>query len=166
MKRCTDSNSKYSPSNLSSSWVSTVLGVNSWNDGLGLFMMILIIWHQWQEGSPPAWTQEAHHPLRSKYTLCCSGRGYPPVLGSDLDGGSTPSQVGGYPLTPAWTWGKGYTPPTWTWEGGMHPPPTWTWEGGMPPTWTWEGGTPPPPQMWTDRHLWKQYLPSHYVRGR
>ena len=31
----------------------------------------------YKQESPPAWTQEAHRPPRSKYTLCCSGRGVP-----------------------------------------------------------------------------------------
>ena len=40
----------------------------------------------WKKESPPAWTQEAYHPLRSKCSLC-------PMLGG------TPSQVqGGYPI--------------------------------------------------------------------
>ena len=59
--------------------------------------------------SPPAWTQEAHRPPRSKYTLCCSGRG-------------TPSQVG-YP-SPSRP-GKGYPPPS----AGWGVPPSQTWEG-------------------------------------
>ena len=64
---------------------------------------------------------------RSKYTLCCSGRGYPSpplILGSDLDGR-------GYP--PAWTW-EGGTPPPGPGKG-VHPPPPPRVDG-VPPPWS------------------------------
>ena len=43
--------------------------------------------------SLPAWTQKAYRSPRSKYTLRCSGWGYPPILGPHLEGGGTPSQL-------------------------------------------------------------------------
>ena len=87
----------------------------------------------WQE-SPPAWKQEAYRLPRSKYMLCCSGRGTPLPPSWDLTwiwgGGFTPSQVWtGVPI-----WGGGYP----TWMGGTrwyppYPPPTiGTFEGGTP----------------------------------
>ena len=92
-----------------------------------------------QQESPPAWTQEAHCPPRSKCSLCCSVQwggvemGYPPYMGYPPD--------------------MGY-PPTQTWDGV---PPTQTWDG-VPPYPDLRWGTPP--EMLTDRHLWKQYLPA------
>ena len=48
---------------------------------------------------------------------------------------------------------------TWTRGGGTYlgvsPPPILTWQGGGVPTLKY----PLPPRVWTDRHLWKQYLP-------
>ena len=96
----------------------------------------------WKQESPPVWTQEAYRPLCSKYSLCCSvsGKGdvLPPAwLGT---GGNTPSSPtgGGTPIQPDW--------------GGSHHQAGW----GIPSPLNWMGGTP---QVWTDRHLWKQYLP-------
>ena len=45
--------------------------------------------------SPPAWTQEAHRPPRSKYSLCCSvgERGCTPTIHTWL-GGGTPTRPG------------------------------------------------------------------------
>ena len=97
---------------------------------------------------------DVHLPPRSKYTLCCSGKGYLPVLGSDLDGGGYPHPIcpsilgsdldGGTPLplpTPPPILGYdldgGTLPLSWdlTWMGGGYPnpaPPSWdlTWTGG------------------------------------
>ena len=47
--------------------------------------------------------------------------------------------------TPIWTW------PVYPPKSGWGTPP----QQGYPPIWTWLGY---PPQVWTDRHLWKQYL--------
>ena len=125
--------------------------------------------------SPPAWQQGAYRPPCGKYSLCCS------VLG----GGGTSVAARGYPSpscggvphpwpggTPVLSWG---VPQSWT--GWI---PVLSWPGGypcagVPPD---QGlGTPPPapqrpgtrdlgknlglayPPPWTDRHLWKQYLP-------
>ena len=130
-----------------------------------------------KQESPPAWTQEAHHPPHSKCSLCCSVSwvgGVPQVL-------PPPSRPGlGYPLpsrpglgyTPTiQTWsgvgyprypprpGTGYSFPTQSWDGV---PPTQTWDGvpsqtwdvvlprngtGYPPTHTWDG-VPPSTQTW------------------
>ena len=43
-----------------------------------------------KQESPPAWTQEAYRPPRSKYTLCCSSRGYPPNRGQIPGWGPAP----------------------------------------------------------------------------
>ena len=84
-----------------------------------------------KQESPPAWTQGAYRLSRSKYTLCCSGRGYP--------------------LPPSWDL---------TWIGRVpHPVPSpcpgiWPGWGGtppraLPPSWdlTWMGGDPTPLRM-------------------
>ena len=112
-----------------------------------------------QQESPPAWTQEAYHPPRNKYTLCCSTWGY-----RILHAGTWPG-LGGYPL-PKSGWGDtpfpdldGVTPfpgqgtPVQTWDGSPpHPDlgPGWggRWvphqEGcGYPPP-HWEGWGYPP----------------------
>ena len=75
----------------------------------------------------------------------------------DGGGGGTPSSPaqGGHPIQ-SWT---GVPHPADGAGGGETP-----WDG-VPPSAGWDT-TPPPPQMWTDRHLWKQYFPSYYVRGR
>ena len=125
--------------------------------------------------------QEAYHPPRSKYMLCCSSRGYPLSWDLTWTGGTplpgpgkgVPPPGPGKGVSPTWTWeggnplpglGRGYPPPgpgkgippTWTWEGGT--PPTWTWAGGTPPAWTWEGGNPP---AWT----WKGVPPPRPGEG-
>ena len=40
----------------------------------------------YKEEIPPVGTQEVYCPPHSKYTLCCSGWGYHPVLGPQIDG--------------------------------------------------------------------------------
>ena len=137
----------------------------------------LIIWPKfckknvwkWKQESPPAWTQEAYH-LPSK---CLGGRGYLAWIGGGvpiLDGGGVPTLDGGYP-----SWGIPYPDLAWGWG-------TYLAQGGVPtldrgkgtyhgiPS-SCRGGTylemgegylpwgTPSPQVWTDRHLWKQYLP-------
>ena len=65
--------------------------------------------------SPPAWTQEAYRPLRSKYSLCCpisGGKGTPVLTGGR--GGWYPSLARGVPQS--WPGGTpslamGATPP-------------------------------------------------------
>ena len=96
-------------------------------------------WNIWcqnniKQESPPAWTLEAYRPLCSKYSLCCPNWIPPPG--------------GGYPDPP-----RSGTPPrggtrSGTPPGGVRVPPR---GGGVP------GQVPPP--LWTDKHLWKQYLP-------
>ena len=127
------------------------------------------LWNAKQE-SPPAWTQEAYRPPRSKYLLCCSDSwGYLPWLGG---GGDTyaewglPTLAGGY-----LPWIGGYLP--WPGRGYLR------WMGGVPLGWklgpippiSWKVGTllvgwygypPPTPNMWTDR---KYYLPHPLDAG-
>ena len=114
--------------------------------------------------------------------------GYPsPALGE----GVTPVLARGIHVV-SWTWDWVALPGTWYPLPGTWYPPTWHWGTphlglespppgvGMPPrkrpgTSHWatpfpkkDMGQPPPPlpQCWTGRHLWKQDLPSYYVRGR
>ena len=174
---------------------------------------------QIEQESPPAWTQEAYRPPRSKCSYADLSRGVPhlgergyPILcpgGYPIPG---PGEGGGYPIqglggtrshvwreTLSQVWGLGYPIPC---PGGTlshvrgvpHPrsgqrvpgvplpdlrwgTPSQTWDG-VPPGQTWDEVPPParpgigyppllsrpgrgtsPPQMLTDRHLWKQYLP-------
>ena len=107
----------------------------------------------YKQESPPAWTQEAYRPPRSKCSLCCSVGGVPHP---DLARGG-----GGVPH-PDLTWSNPPPPPP---GPGYHPERTWDqWCGkepgtGVPP---WKGhGTSdlgknmglgyPPSQMWTDK---------------
>ena len=78
-----------------------------------------------EQESPPAWTQEAYRLPRSKYTLCCSARGYP---------------------LPPPTWPGQGVPPSWdlTRTGGYPSPPPHLDLGREYPAPIWEGGTPPP----------------------
>ena len=105
-----------------------------------------------KQASPPAWTQEAYRPPRSKYMLCCCSWGNPPPR-PDMGpgwGGYPHSADGGYPHPDL---GRGYPYPdlgpglgggaSWTWDGV--PPPSWIWDGGIPLSWTWDGGTPSHP---------------------
>ena len=142
-----------------------------------------------EQESPPAWTQEAYRPLCSKYSLCCPNwvpprGGYPVryhpggVPGPPPRGGTrsgTPPGVprppppgggaGGYPEPPP---GGVPGPPrggTWsgTPRGGTRTPPGGYLDtpGGVPGQVPPPGGYPDPPSppLWTDKHLWKQYLP-------
>ena len=96
------------------------------------------------DGVPPTWTWDGYHPV--------SWMGYPPAWTWD-----------GVPPPPGHLlWGKA---PPWLLEWG-NPPPVDLWWGLPPPPQSAGWGKPPPPEMWTDRHLWKQYLPSYFVRGR
>ena len=86
--------------------------------------------HRKQE-SPPAWTQEAYRPPRSKCSLCCSVGG----------GGGDPSRgQGGYPIL---TWLGKYSSPILT--GGIPSWPGWripqSWLEGTP-SWPGWGGYP------------------------
>ena len=95
-----------------------------------------------QQESPPAWTQEAYRPLRSKCSLCCWGRGVPhPVM---VGGGVTLSSHGGGRVPIQFWWGG--VPP-------HHPDLAWGY-----PIQSWWGdilrgtphhpdlaGVPPPP---------------------
>ena len=109
---------------------------------------------------------------------------------SSSNGGSTPSspnrgtigyphQLDGVPPSARWRYpspsaGWGYFP-----VSQMELPPLTRWGYpaigwmGVPPSAGWgtlywpDGGTPigwmgVPPEMWTDRHLWKQYLPHSF----
>ena len=140
-----------------------------------------------RQESPPAWTQEAYRPPRSKHMLCLltGGRGVPPsspnrggVPHPVLTGGSPPSSPDGggeYPHTVS-MWG-GVPPPVDQveyphWQDGVTPSPCrpdgctphqpdrctpHQPDGGTPLSAGW-GYLPPPPEMWKERHLWKQYL--------
>ena len=77
------------------------------------------------QDSPPAWTQEAYCPPRSKCSLCWS-----------VGGGGTPQPGMGYP--PTW---DGVPPPTWD---GV---PPWTWDGVHLPR-IWDGVPPWPDLGW------------------
>ena len=101
----------------------------------------------YQEENPPAWTQEAYRPSRSKCSLCCSisWQGVPhPVL----DGGY-PIQcwTGGIPSSLGW---QG-TPSSLGWRstpsslglGVPHQVPHPVLDGRVPlPTWTLDGASP------------------------
>ena len=80
-----------------------------------------------KQESPPAWTQEAYRPSRSKRMLCCSSGGgggtYPRQGGTYLLGGGTYLPGGAVP-----TFWVGGTYPRW---GGTYP----RWEGYLP----WQG---------------------------
>ena len=82
-----------------------------------------------QQESPPAWTQEAYRPPRSKYTPCCFSWGYPPT--------SWPGTcIWGVP--PILLTGDGVPPPSWPGKG--YP---LFWPGmGVSPILTCKGDTP------------------------
>ena len=113
--------------------------------------------HNKEQESPPAWTQEAYRPLCSKYSLCCPNwvppwGGYPdPPRGGypvRYPRGVPGPPQGGYP-DPRGV--PGQVPPS---RGVPRPP------GGVPSQVPPQGGYPDsPPPLWTDKHLWKQYLP-------
>ena len=104
----------------------------------------------YEQESPPAWTQEAHRPPRSKCSLCCSVC----VCGGGPRWG-TPNM--GYPP-------RHRVPP----EMG-HPPdlrwgtPTSELRWGTPPTQTWDGVPPVPRKC---EQTWKYYLPPSFGCGR
>ena len=106
--------------------------------------------------------------------------GYPPREGSGYPPGGVPSQVpprgpgtppGGYPVR--YPRGSPGTPPGGTQSGtpgglGTHPPGGVPGQvpggvrvppGGYPVRYPPGGTRTPPPPLWTDKHLWKQYLP-------
>ena len=123
----------------------------------GFYYVVLL--KQWKkQESPPAWTQEAHRPSRSKYTLCWYGWGVP-LLGVPLPRWGNPPSQHGVPQLPR----KGLPPckldglPPVSWIryspsagwGTPHPglgrgvptlPPRQL--DGVPPIHTWEWGTP------------------------
>ena len=134
-------------------------------------------WNDLKQESPPAWTQEAYRPPCSEYSFCCPTR-VPPRGGTQVRvppwGGTQTPRGRGYPGlgTPPGAWVPPHldlgTPPP---QGGLGTPPGGS---GYPPgggTQTWvppPGGVWVPPQggtrtwvppLWTDKHLWKQYLP-------
>ena len=82
-----------------------------------------------KQESPPAWTQEAYRPPRSKYTLCCCSWGVPP---------SWPG-----------TWIEGGFPPILLTRGGVSHPVD---SRGNPPSWP-EMGVPPCPDLWWGNSL-------------
>ena len=109
-----------------------------------------------KQESPPAWMQETHHPLRSKYSLCCSVGGVPgvPPTLHTWSGVPHPDLVlGGYPIQ---TLSGGY--PIQTWSGGTPHHPDLRW--GTPQTWD---GVPPYLDLgWGTPHLdlgWDTPLP-------
>ena len=104
-------------------------------------------------GVPPSQVWMWGYPILLMGVPYPADRGVPPEMGypPSRPGKGTPSHL---------DLGREY-PSTWTWEGSL-PLPLHGPGKGLPPAWTWEGGTP---QMWTDRHLWKQYLPSSFGCG-
>ena len=133
-----------------------------------------------KQESPPAWTQEAYRPPRSKYSLCSPYPGVPPP----------PEQPGlGYPPGQDWegTWDEslGYPPDRtcdqWKYYGieiGVPPrkdmgPVDILWDGDrvfprkdMGPVevlWDRDGAPPPPGCELTN---WNSYLPSSFGCGR
>ena len=130
-------------------------------------------WNEnWTQESPPAWTQEAHRPLCSKYSLWC------PIPGS------TPSLLGGTPSllvgTPSLTWHRGT--PSLTPRKGLGTSHWGTplnrkdmeqvevlWDGdGVPPKGHGTSGSIMPlPQVWRDTPV--KIVPSRrttYAGGR
>ena len=112
-----------------------------------------------KQESPPAWTQEAYLPPRSKYTLCCfgrggvrAGRGTPPCPGPGRGGGVGHPHPG--PSVGGRGQGRGGPPnpgPS-VWGGARHPPiqvQVWGDGAGCPPIqvqfWGWGGWVPPCP---------------------
>ena len=100
-----------------------------------------------QQESHPAWTQEAYRPRRSKYTLCCSSRGYPPFWDLTWMGVTHPT-LPPIPIPGIWPkQGVGYLPcPTSPilgsdLDGGYLPHPHPTPHPGIWPGW----GVPAPP---------------------
>ena len=107
-----------------------------------------------KQDSPPAWTQEACRPPRSKYSICCPipGRGTPSWPG----GGSIPSLAGGNPF---WDWGtpqRDLGPVTGVPIGRYLGLVAGVPRNQGPVKVSWDGDGVPPG---VDRHLWKQYLP-------
>ena len=98
------------------------------------------------------------HWVVSAHSAVCLGEG----------GTSVPAEG----VTPVLFWSGGIPvlgyppPPVGT---GVHPPPGQDWGTPRkdlgPETWerTWDWGTPL--RVWTDRHLWKQYLPHPLHAG-
>ena len=122
-----------------------------------------------RQESPPAWTQEAYRPPRSKYTLCCS------CWGGGVPWAGTPPS-GGVPRAGAPCWGVtlgrcpllgGYprqAPLLLGGTPGRHPLPGGT-PGGCPLPGPWMGYPPPGPgiQTWKSRYppvqTWKSRYP-------
>ena len=126
-------------------------------------------WKLTEQESPPAWTQEAYRPPRSKYTLCCSCWGVPrvgtPAGGRGTLGGCPPA--GGYPRQappargyPSWVPPARGTPGGRPLPGGGYPrwvPPARRGvpQAGAPLSGPWMGYPPPgpgkgvPPPTWT-----------------
>ena len=123
--------------------------------------------------------REALRPLHNKRLLCLVSRrgGYPspswkgstPVLfwlggrgiPQSCSGKGVPQLCSGWEIPLSWgTPPPAGVPPGQDWRTpppartGVPPPPPWKGPGKEPGT-----EITPPPQMWTDRHLWKQYLP-------
>ena len=132
--------------------------------------MLYFSWtkNKFQQESPPAWTQEAYRPPRSKYTVCCSdgGGGYPllgglvPLPGGYLLRGVGTPQLDGVP--PHQDLGRGYLPPG---PGkGVIPLPSAGW--GTPPV-SWMGNPPPGPGKGTPLPIsWMGYPPRRLDLAR
>ena len=117
----------------------------------------------WGEGYPIPGQGGYPIPGWREYPIPGSG-GYP-IPGS----GGTPYLTGG---TLSWDWG---TPWEGTWDQWLWYPlgrdlwpvtgvPPWKGHGTSGSIMGWRWGNPlpappPPTQLWTDRHLWKQFLP-------
>ena len=138
--------------------------------------------NQWQQESPPAWMQEAYRPPRScSVSRSPNGGGgvYPnPVLRglppSSPYGQGTPIQswwevphpvpMGGTPSSPDWG-GATLSSPDRGWYPIQFQGGTASQIGGYPPSSPGKGVLPlsagwgPPRWVWTNRRLWKHYLP-------
>ena len=97
----------------------------------------------WTGGYPILTWRGVHHPD-------LAGRGYPSPVMAVGGGGGTTVLSWLWSGTPVLTWPVGYPLPA-----GLGYPPERTWDQ-CPGK---EAGTGVPPGVWTDRHLWKQYLP-------
>ena len=113
--------------------------------------------HQmFKQGSPPAWTQEAYHPPRSKYSLCCFG---------SRGGGGSRIQPDGGRVPPGRRLDGKHLLPRWRLDGV--PPPRWRLDG-VPPCIGegWMGVPTPPVDRHTDRQTYGKLLPSLVLRTR
>ena len=120
--------------------------------------------------------QSSRFPLQTGVPLFCPW-GVPLSLGSETEvplwkRHGTPlrpkegtwSQRSAYPQEGTWAWRPGYPPEgTWDQKLGYNPRREMGPETGVYPQ---KGHWGTSASMWTDRHLWKHYLASYFVRVR